>query len=715
MVATVEDGRVTQLRPDPDHPLSSGYACPKGIAMTDVQNDPDRVLHRLRKTASGEFERVTWQEALADIGTRLRTVRELHGSQSIGWYMGNPGAFSYSHTLWVKGFLDGLGSPHYYTAGSQDVNNRFAASAMLYGSPLVVPIPDLNRTSFLLMLGANPMVSHGSVLTAPRIRDQLRAIAGRGGRVVVLDPRRTETARQFEHVAVRPDSDAWLLLSLLQVIFEEGLVDRRFVAGWTRDASALERAAAPHSPEATEERTGGAPDDVRALARDFARADGAAAYGRTGSCLGRHGTVVAFLLDALNAATGNLDRPGGAVFGRPAIAIDDVGHASGLDTYGRTRSRIGDFPDVIGNLPASLIPQEIETPGDGQLRALFVSAGNPALSVPDGAAMERALGRLDLLVSLDFYVNETNKHADYVLPTTTFLERDDTPVAFLGFYTTPFVQHSDAVVPPAGEAREEWEIIEDIARRVGILPVSTPALRPLGRLGLRLKPQRVLDLLLRTGPDGDLFGLRRGGLSLRKLRRHSHGIVLADHIATGVLRRKIRHRDHRVDLMPDAIAGELRAMAEEPATDPRFPMRLIGMRELRSHNSWMHNSPLLMRGGRTHAARVHPDDAAGNGLEDGGLVRVSSKAGSIELEVKVTDEMTPGRGAVPHGWGHRGGWRLANDAGGANVNALASNAPEDLERLAGMAFLNGIPVRLEPVSQAAEAASAESELVSAGG
>jgi formate dehydrogenase len=682
--------------------------------MTDVQNDPDRVLHPLRKTPSGDFEPVSWEHALADIGARLRDVREEHGAEAIGWYMGNPGAFSYSHTLWVKGFLDALGSPHYYSAGSQDVNNRFAASALLYGSPLVVPIPDLERTSFLLMLGANPMVSHGSVLTAPRVRDQLHAITGRGGRIVVVDPRRTETARQFEHMPVRPDSDAWLLLSLLQVIFEEGLADRRFLAGWTRDAAAIERLAAPHTPEETEERTGVPADAVRELARGFAGADGAAAYGRTGSCLGRHGTVVAFLIDALNAATGNLDRPGGAVFGRPAIALDDVGDASGLATYGRRRSRIGDFPDVLGNMPASLIPQEIETPGHSQLRALFVSAGNPVLSVPDGEAMERALGKLDLMVSLDFYVNETNRHADYVLPTTTFLERDDTPVAFLGFYTKPFVQHSDAVVPPAGEAREEWEIVEDLSQRIGVVPATTPALRVLGRLGLRLRPQQVLDLLLRSGPEGDWFGLRRGRLSLAKLRRHPHGIVMAEHIATGVLRRKLRHRDHRVHLMPAAIAGELRAMGEEPASDPSYPVRLIGLRELRSHNSWMHNSPLLMRGGRTHAARVHPDDAARYGLEEGGNVCVSSKSGSIELAVKVTDEMTPGTVAVPHGWGHRGGWRLANGAGGANVNVLASAAPEDLERLAGMAFLNGIPVRLEPVARAEADAAVEPQLASAG-
>ncbi len=711
MVATVENGRVTQLRPDPDHPLSAGYACPKGIAMTDVQNDPDRVLHPLRRTASGEFERISWETAMTDIGARVRAVRDQHGPRSIGWYMGNPGAFSYSHTLWVKGFLDALGSPHYYSAGSQDVNNRFAASALLYGSPLVVPIPDLARTNFLLMLGANPMVSHGSVLTAPRVRDQLHAITARGGRVIVVDPRRTETARQFEHLPVTPDSDALLLLSLLQVVFEEDLADRRWLASASRDAARLAELAGPHTPEATEPRTGVPAVTVRALARDFATADGAVAYGRTGSCLGRHGTLVAFLIDTLTAVTGNLDRPGGAVFGRPSIALDDVGRRVGLDTYGKARSRVGNFPDVLGNMPASLIPQEIETPGRDQLRAMFVSAGNPVLSVPDGEAMERALGELDLFVSLDFYVNETNRHADYVLPTTTFLERDDTPVAFLGFYTTPFVQHSDAVVAPAGEAREEWEIVEDLARALGVVPSSVKQLRTIGRLGVRIRPQRLLDLLLRTGPDGDLFGLRRGGLTLAKLRSHPHGIVLADHVATGVLRRKLRHRDKRVRLAPEPIVDELRRMGEEEGgADPRFPMLLIGLRELRSHNSWMHNSPLLLRGGRTHAARVHPADAAEHGLVDGGRVCISSKSGSIELEVKVTDEMKPGTVAVPHGWGHRGGWRLANGTGGVNVNVLSSGAAEDLERLAGMAFLNGIPIRLDPV--AAQTAAVEPELAS---
>jgi anaerobic selenocysteine-containing dehydrogenase len=701
MVATVEDGTVVKLRPDRDHPVSQGYACPKGIAMRDVQEDPDRVVHPLRRRADGEgFERVAWDDAIADIGRRLRTLRDEHGGGSIGYYMGNPGAFSYSHALWVKGFLDALGSRHYYTASSQDVSNRFAASALLYGSPLVVPIPDLRRTSLLVMIGANPHVSHGSVLTAPRIRELLAEIPARGGRVVVVDPRRTETARAHEHLPIRPDTDAWMLLSLLCVLFEEGLADEEALAAQATNVDALRGLAAEHQPEDTAARTGLPSAQVRALARDLAAADGAAVYGRTGSCLGRFGTLVAFLIDAVNVATGNLDRPGGAVFGRPAVALDEVGERVGLATYGKHRSRVGDFPDVVGAMPASLMPQEIETEGSGRMRALFISAGNPVLSVPDGDALERAFGRLELLVSIDLYVNETNRHADYVLPATTFLEREDLPLAFMGFMTTPFAQWTDPVVEPRGEARQEWEVLEDLGRELGITPSPVAALRLAGRLGIRLSPTRLADLLLRSGPDGDRFGLRRDGLSVGALRREPHGRVLADAPATGVLAAKVRHGHGKVDLGPDAIVAELSRLEGSGEPDPAFPLRLIGLRELRSHNSWMHNSPLLTRGGRTHAARVHPTDAERHGLGDGDVARIASKDGEIEVPVRVTDEMTEGTVALPHGWGHRGGWRTANALGGVNVNVLAGHQPEDLEALAGMAFLNGIPVRMEPASPA---------------
>jgi formate dehydrogenase len=575
----------------------------------------------------------------------------------------------------------------------------------------VVPIPDIARTELLLMVGANPLVSHGSVLSAPRVREQLNAIVERGGRVVVVDPRRTETARQYEHLPVRPDADAWLLLSLLNVIFEEGLVDDGFVARWTDGTTALAAAAREHPPEDTEERTGVPAERVRELARAFAAADGAAAYGRTGSCLGRFGTLVAFLLDALNAVTGNIDRPGGQVFGSPPIALDDIGEKAGLATYGKRHSRFGNFPDVIGNFPATLLPLEITTPGPRQIRAFFVSAGNPVLSVPDGDALERALEQLDLMVSLDLYVNETNKHADYVLPATTFLEREDVPAALLGFFSTPFAQVTEPVVATRGEAREEWSVIEDISRRIGIAPYSLPALRWLARIGFRITPRQLIDLLLRTGPAGDFYGLRRKGLSRAKLARRPHGVVLDDEIPTGVLKKKIRHRDKRVHLNDAAIASELARLASANGDAPGFPLKMIGMRELRSHNSWMHNAPLLMRGGRTHALRIHPDDAARAGVEDGGQARLLSEAGELEVPVKVTDEMTPGTVALPHGWGHRGGWQLANAHRGVNVNQLAPSEPQSLERLAGMAHLTGIPVRVEAV--APETAPAQQERVTA--
>ncbi len=698
LVATVEGDEVVKLRPDRDHPLSKGFACPKGIAMTQVQNDPDRVLHPLRRRADGSFERVGWEQALDDITFRLRSVLDAGGGSAVGWYLGNPSAFSYSHPIWVKGFLDAIGSPNLFSAGSQDVNNRFVASQFLYGSPLIVPIPDLARTSFLLIVGANPLVSHGSVLTSPRIKDSLHAIVARGGRVVVVDPRRSETAAAFEHVAVRPDADTWLLLSLLQVIFAEHLEDTEAIAEQTTGIDELRRWAADHPPEAAEAMTGVAAATVRELARDLAAAPGAAVYGRTGSCLGRHGTLVSFLLDALNVVTGNLDREGGAIFGTGPIQIEELLHRVGADSYGKFHSRIGGFPEVLGQLPASLMAREITTPGRGQIRALIVSSGNPRLSVPNGEELEAALDELELMVAIDLYVTDTSRHADYILPATTFLEREDLPSAFFTFSTTPFIQWTEPVVPPRGEARQEWEIIEAIASRLGVTPASAWPLRALGKLRLKLSPRRLIDLGLRLGPKGDLFGLRRGGLSLSRLRRSPHGIVLGEHHPVGVLGKKVFHPDKRVHLAPAEIAEEVAALSSQQDGGDAFPLRLIGLRELRSHNSWMHNVPKLMQGGREHMARVHPDDAAEHGIEDGARCRIVSSAGrAIELAAKVSDEVSRGTIAVPHGWGHRGGWRLATEAGGANVNQLASSAPEDLERLAGMAHLNGIPVRLESV------------------
>ena len=698
LVATVEDGRLVSLEPDPDHPLSKGQVCPKGIAFTEVQNDPDRVLHPLRRTASGGFERVTWDEALDEIAQRLRKVWKEHGGDAIGQYFGNPSGFSYATALWVGGLMGAMKGRHQYSPGSQDINSRFVASKLLYGALTQLPFPDLHRTDFLLMLGANPHVSHASGIRAPRVKELLTGIADRGGRVVVVDPRRTETARAHEYVRVRPDSDAWLLLSLLHVIFAEGLEDTAAIAEQSTGIAALRAAVQDFSPERTASVTGVDAEAATALARDFARAGTATAYGRTGTCLGRHATLVCYLLDALTLVTGNLDRPGGTVFSRAAFPVEELAEKTGKASYDTMRSRVGDLPDVLGTFPSAVMADEITTPGPGQLRALFTIAGNPVLSTPDGDRLERALDKLDLHVALDIYVNETNRHADFLLPTTTFLEREDFPFGVSSAMLTPFVQSTEAVVPAYGEARPEWRILDEIARR-GRFGLFVPG--PVGRLvsALRPTPRRLMGAMLRIGPYGDRFGLRRGGLKPKHLRDNPHGIVLAPHPPTGLRTSVVTHAGHLVRLDPPEIIKEVARLGDRHTADPEYPLRLIGLREIRSHNSWMHNSPTLMKGERRrHMAHVNVEDAEAAGVGDGDPVRIRSRHGEIVTVARLTSDVGPGTVAVPHGWGHRGGgWNLANRAGGANVNLLASSEPEDVERLAGMSHLNGIPVAIDAV------------------
>jgi formate dehydrogenase len=711
MVATVEDGTLVQLRPDAEHPISKGFSCPKGIEFVHVQNDADRLLYPMRRTSSGEFERISWQTAITEIGAKLRAIRARHGGGSIGWYAGNPSAFSHSHAIWAGGFVRGLGSQHLYTPNTQDTSSRFVASALLYGSPTILPLPDLTRTSFILVLGANPAVSRGSLVAAGNMREKLAGVVARGGRVVVVDPRRTETAKAFEHVAVRPDGDAWLLLAMLNVIFAEALADEAALAVKATGVQVLRSAAAQCPPDVAAARCGVPADVITTLARDFASASSATAYGRTGACLGRHATLVNVLLDALNLVTGNFDRPGGSVFARPPIDFTSLAARLGLATFDTYRSRVGSLPEVLGQLPAPLMAAEIETPGPGQLRALIVSAGNPVLSVPGSRDLERALDKLELQVGVDLYLNETHRHADYVLPATTFYERDDLPLTLAEIQLTPFVQWTDAVVAARGEARDDWRIIDGLARELGFAPVGGVAAKWIGTsaparlaqraaapLARRVTPARLVDLLLRCGRDGDRFGLRRRGLSLAKLRAQPRGVVLSEHVETGVAGKRIKHRDHRVHLGDERIAAELRRLLGAPPMSGEFGLLMIGRREIRSQNSWMHNTPRFRDGARRQRALVNPADARACGVADGDLVRIVSAHGAIELPAEVSDDVGCGTVAVPHGWGHRAaGWQTANVAGGANVNELTSARPDDLERLSGMAHLNGVAVRLEKV------------------
>lgn len=705
MVAEVRDGRLVALRPDKEHPLSSGFACQKGIAFTEVVNDPDRVTVPLRRRACGGFDEVGWDEALGDIATRLAAIHRRHGSGAIGCYFGNPAAFSYAHPLAMMLFSHGLGlRTHLYSASSQDTHSRFMASQLLYGIPSAIPIPDLNRTRLLVVMGANPLVSHGSVLTAPRIRERLHAVVRRGGRVVVIDPRRTETAAQFDWLPITPDTDALLLLSLLQVMFAENLVDHDRARGQAGGVRWLADRCAAFTPESTAGTTGIDPDRVRALARDLAGTPGAAVYGRIGTCAGRSGTLTSYLIDAVNLCAGNLDVPGGSVFGELGApgerwVMRALGAVLRFD-HRRHTSRIGGFGNMIRTEPATMMAAEMTTPGDGQIRALIVSAGNPVLSVPNGDEIRTAMGGLELSVALDLYLTETSSACDYVLPVTTMYERDDFPLPFQTFHVTPFRQATEAVVPPRGQTRTEWDIIDDLMGRMALrTPVfaALAALRaPARLLGRRLNPRTLADAVIRLSRGGDLFGLRRGGLSFAALvGDHPHGAVVAEQIRTGVLADAVTYPGGRIKLQHNEIGAEIDRLARREQPEG-FPLRLIGMRDVRSENSWMHNAPLLMRGDRGPKAVMHAGDAAARGIAEGDEVAVRSPFGKIALPATLTEDIVAGTVAIPHGWGHRGGgWRLANAAGGANVNELTSSDPADVESLSGMAWLTGVPIEVE--------------------
>lgn len=685
LIATVEHGVVTSIGPDPDHPSSKGFICIKGAQFHQVAADPDRVLHPLRRLPDGTFERATWDEALDDIAGRLQTIRREHGGGAVGAIFGNPISWNYSAGVALNGFISALKTQHYYTSASLDINNYWAAADLLYGHTLVTPLPDFAETDFALILGANPVVSHGSLVTTGRIREVLLGIPARGGRVVVVDPRRSETAELFEHVPIRPGADPWLLAALLRVLFEENLIHptaHRISSGLDE----LRKLVELFDPDRTEAETGISAEVVTELARSLAAAPSAVVYGRCGASLGRYSTLTKFLLDALVVVTGNLDRRGGMVFGDPMV---DLESASSQFGRGRWRTRVSGVPELNSTAPLACLPEEITTPGQGKLRALFGLSSNIVTSAPGSADTAAALAELDLMVWLDPYVTETSRHADWILPPTLWLEREQMPIFTQSQATVPHAQWVAPVVAGAGESRDDAWIIEEIARRVGIVPVGLPGAQLLGRLGIRPQPRHLIDLALRLGKNGDLFGLRRGGLSRRKLMATQGAVKLADACPTGVLSSKVKHKDGLIHLAhPEMLAEAERLVAR--AEDPAFPLRLFTVRELRSHNSWLHNVPRLMKGDRRCHALVHPDDAAGLG----DLVSITSPWGTITVPVKVTDEVVAGSVGLTHGWGHDGGWQTAVEAGGSSYNRLTPAGAAEIDRPSGNAFFNGIPVVL---------------------
>ncbi|MGQ4438581.1 molybdopterin oxidoreductase family protein, partial [Streptomyces violaceoruber] len=725
---TVDGSTVTAARGDRDDVFSRGFICPKGASFGAVDSDPDRLRAPLVRT-NGELREATWEEAFDAVAAGVRPLVERYGPHSVGVVLGNPNVHTMAGALYPNVLLGALGSRSLFTASTLDQMPKHVSSGLLFGDANVIPVPDLDRTDHLLLIGANPLESNGSLCTAPDFPGRLRALKARGGTLTVVDPRRTRTAKLADrHVAIRPGSDALLLAAMAHVLYEEGLVDLGALAPHVGGVDDVAAAVRDFTPESVAAACDVDADVTRALARELAAAPTAAVYGRIGSCTVPHGTLASWLVDVLNILTGNLDRPGGALF--PQAATDRTPRPAGPGrgfALGRWRSRVSGHPEAKGELPLSALAEEIDTATDAgePVRALLTIAANPVLSAPDGDRLDKALESLDFMVSVDPYLNETSRHAHVVLPPPPPAQSPHHDFAFNTLAVRNQVRYTRPAVPLEPGRMAETEILARLTLAVtgahGTDPAAVDALvieqtlakavrephspahgRDPAELTALLTgetgPERRLDLMLRLGPYGDGFGARPDGLTLERLLAHPHGIDL------GPLRPRLpqplKTRSGKVELLPAPIAADLprlaRARDERPAG-----LVLVGRRHLRSNNSWMHNVPALTGGSNRCTLHVHPEDAARLGLRGAQPVRVTGPGGAVTVPAEVTDAVRPGVVSLPHGWGHdRPGTRQTHAATdpGVNVNQLLDGSA--LDPLSGNAVLNGVPVTLTPLTGA---------------
>ena len=685
---TITDGHVTGVRGNPDDPLSRGYLCPKGVALPDVYDDPDRLRRPLVRRGDDWVE-TGWDEAFDLVADRLAETVNRHGPDAVGVYLGNPNVHALGSLTHNGPFLKALGTRNRFSATTVDQAPAQLVAWQLFGHQLLIPIPDLDRTSYFLVLGANPMASNGSLMTAPDFPQRARSIKERGGQIVVLDPRRTETAAiATEHRFVRPGSDVVVLLAMLRTLLAEGLArPPAYVDGVERLRELVE----PFTPELAAEVSGLAADDLERITREFCSADGAAAYGRVGISTTGFGSLCHWAIACLNLLSGHFDRAGGVMFPQPAV---ELGRLVGRGHYDRFRSRVRGLPEYGGELPAAVMREEIETPGGGRIRAFVTLAGNPVLSTPDGGGLAGALDSLDFMVAVDLYLNETTRHADVILPPTTALERDHYDLVFHSLAIRNTARFSPAVFAKPDEARHDWEILRELTLRLtSRLDRKTPwRARAVRRMRVSLSPTAQLAALLRLGRV----------VSLRQLRAHPEGVDL------GPLRPsmpgRLQTKDQRISLVPDLLVDDLDRLRGWLDYRPDEALVLIGRRHRQDNNSWFHNTTRLTRGKPRHHLLMHPSDLAARGIPDGSLVSVASRVGSVRVEVAATDDIMPGVVSLPHGYGHQqDGTRLrhASKVPGVSINDLTD--PE-LVDLSGNAALNGVPVTVERCGRAREGA-----------
>jgi anaerobic selenocysteine-containing dehydrogenase len=710
--------QITSIRGDERDTRSNGYVCAKSQAFAHIHDDPDR-LRRPVKRVGEDWEEVSWEDALADIATRLSAIRDTHGKDAIAMYYGNPNGHNFHTQIYTQMFIQMLDTERFFSAGSVDQQPKNLSSDLLYGNAWLFPVPDLARTDFFVCMGGNPLVSQGSLLGAPDAAAHLGAIRKRGGEVIVIDPRRTETAEAADrHLFIRPGTDALFLFAWVNELFARDLVDIGPLAGRVEGLEALEKLAQPFTPEAVAERTGVAAQTLRALVDDFARAERPALYGRIGLCTQAFGTLASWLVDVVNLLHGRLDAEGGAMFARPATGQNEGTGEVGELMHSRWRSRARGFPEYMGMLPASCMAEEMECEGEDAVRALITVAGNPVLSVPNGKRIDAAMDKLDLVVALDIYINETTRHADYILPSTTQLEHSNYDFLFAAFAQRNFARYSPQVFEPAPDSKHQYELfLELLARMNGMQVADLENLMLDGMIGTVLQApalagidadtvrdataghsgsERLLDILLRVGPYGDRFEPASDGLNLERVKASPQGVDLGP-LQAGVLPDMLRTEGGKLRLLHPLLEDDISRLEQSLAEDVP-ELVLIGRRHIRDMNSWLHNLTNYARGKNRCTLMIHPDDASSRGIDDGSEATISSTVGELVVPVEYNDGLMPGVVSLPHGFGHRYQGTRQSVASAQLPGVSANDLVDDqaLDAPSGTSVVNGVPVSVRP-------------------
>lgn len=673
---TVSEGQICSIKGDKQDPFSLGHICPKASAIADIHQDPNRLRGPVKRVGEDWVE-ISWDEAIELVASSLEQVRAKHGDSGFGVYLGNPSVHNYGILTHGPQLLKALKTPNRFSASSVDQWPHQMAAWAMYGHQFMVAVPDLDRTQYFLMLGANPLASNGSLMTAPGMKRRLKEIQERGGKVVVIDPRRTETAAVADqHFFIRPGSDAAFLVGILKTLMEEDLVKPGGLTPYLKYLDLALGRLNGVSVDQAAQACGIGSADIRQIARSMAEAEGAVCYGRMGVSTQPFGALCQWLIQLVNIATGNLDRPGGMMFSLPAF--DMVGAPNTRPGHHNVwRSRVRGYPEFAGELPAAAMAEEMLTSGDGQIRAFMTIAGNPVLSTPNGPQLEKALSGLDFMVSLDFYINETTRFAHVILPPASPLEHDHYDLIFHVFAIRNTAKYCKPIFSKPEGARHDWEILTQLAERLGGKP-------------LPMTPGQVVDYALRNGPYG-----QSEGLSVNKLDQHPHGLDLGP--LKPCLPERLFTKDKKIDCAPDLFLKDLDRMEAELFTDPpKSQLVLIGRRHLRSNNSWMHNYRRLVKGPNRCVLLMNPADMASRGLKTGQNVVIRSRCGELTVPVDSTEDMMPGVVSLPHGWGHnRKGARLdvAREHAGVSVNDLTD--PLRLDEVSGNAAVNGVPVEVK--------------------